>query len=393
MPESNFSGLLHTLDRSEISRISTILGASEPRVSRGMESAVAAVLAALARQVDHFGTLQNMLDLVPTDLEQVSWSKLASGMTNSACPWMEQGKNITSALFGPNSDAISTLIGRENSVGPDTAATMLATAAPMTLSFLKRRVRDDALSMHGLSALLRQESGTVRSALSADLNHLLSGRPTAVPAATAPNRPIRPAPRSSAWVGTLGLALVMLGGLWIWSHVHRIGSETGVGAIGSASRIAGEAGRLGETGTTPQTGGREQPASEVETRLLGTLGASDASGHPAWVTFNRLRFAPGSTRLSADSSDDLNQIATLLNTHPKLRLVVAGFADRTGHGAESLRDSRLRAGAVKAALVARAVSQDRITTQGLEEVGLSADTSTPQGLATNRAICMRVSQP
>lgn len=388
MPESVFSGLLHSLDKCEISRISTTFGESEQRVSRGMESAVAAVLAALTREADHFGTLQGMLDLVPEDLGQVSWSKLASGMTNPARPWMAEGKNVVSALFGSNTDHIATLLGRESSVRPDTAVTMLAMAAPMTLSFLRRRVQDDALSMHGLSAVLRKEAGTVRGALPAGMNDLLWGRKTEAPVSPDVVQPVRHVHSFNAWARALALALVVVAGLAIWAHLHR--SESGTG---SASRIASEPGRPGETGGPRQTGAPGQPDNEVETRLLGTLGSLNASGHPAWVTFDHIRFAPGSATLSADSKDDLDQIAALLRTHPELDLLIAGYTEHGGDTAGILRASRSRADAIKAALVARAVSPGRIATQGVEEEGPSADTPLVEGQAANRHISMRITQP
>lgn len=249
-------------------------------------------------------------------------------------------------------------------------------------------MQDEALSMHGLSAVLRKEAATIRGALPAGLNDMLWGRQAAAPERPVAVQPVPQAPRTPAWAAALTLTLVVLGALGIWAHLHRTPP-----GIGSANRMAGEAGRLGETGKARQAGIPEQPDNGVETRLLGTLGSLEASGHPAWVTFGRIRFAPGSTRLSADSNGDLDEIAALLKAHPEVDLLVAGYAEHAGNTSEMLRASRSRADAVKAALVARAVPSSRIATQGVEEDGPLADNPSAPGPASGRRISMRVTQP
>jgi hypothetical protein len=62
-------------------------------------------------------------------------------------------------------------------------STLMAMAAPMVMSFLGKRVRDEGMSMSGLGSLLKEESGTIRSALPAGLSDLFW--PRASVAATA----------------------------------------------------------------------------------------------------------------------------------------------------------------------------------------------------------------
>ena len=394
MPESVFSGLLHTLDKCSVSELATRFGESEQRVSRGMESSVASVLGAMARRSDDFDAMQRMLDLVPQDSGDISWSKLAGGLANPRSPWTVSGRTIVSAVFGSAADTVAHLVGREAEVSPETAAAMLGTAAPMALSFLRRRVQDGGLSLNGLSAILHKESGTIRSALPAGLCDLLwRSQPGTTAAVSSAYPPERHETSGTAWIGALGVALVALGSLWIWSHIHRGGVEMGRAATGAANRIAGEAGSLGSAAKTGLPGGLERKASDTESQLVETLRANDATGHPSWVNFDRLKFDSGSATLSADSGGQLDQIAATLKGNPHLHLTIAGHTDNVGSNAQNLRLSWLRADQVKSALVARAISSDRIATEGLGDQYALGDNSTEEGRAMNRRVSMRVTQP
>jgi outer membrane protein OmpA-like peptidoglycan-associated protein len=359
-----------------------------------MEASIASVLGGVARKSDDFGTLRKILDLVPEEFGEITWLTLASSLTNPASPWTAARQNTVSALFGSTTDAVANLVGRESDVGPETAKSMLGIAAPMTLSYLRRLVHDEDLSMHGLSAVLHRESGTIRSTLPAGMSDLLWRPATALSAAAAPvaAQPQRRETRSTAWVGALGLALVALGSFWVWSHIHRAAQAPGIATTGTASRLAGEADRLGEPVKRRLPGGLEQPANEAESQLLGTMDSKDTTGRPLWVNFDRLRFASGSSKLPADASAQLDQIAGALKAHPDLYITIAGFTDDAESATDNLNLSRSRADSVRSALVARAISPDRITTQGFGDQCALADNTTKEGRATNRRVSVRVTQ-
>jgi outer membrane protein OmpA-like peptidoglycan-associated protein len=393
--ESVFTGLLHTLDRSSISQLSNTLGESEQRVSRGMEASIASVLGGVVRKSDDFGTLRRMLDLVPEEAGEITWPMLAGSLTNPASPWSAARKNVVSAVFGSSTGTVANLVGRESGVGPETAESMLGIAAPMTLAYLRRLVHDEDLSMHGLSAVLHRESGAIRSVLPAGLSDLLWRPATAASAGAAPvaARTRRSEKSSTAWVGALGLALVALGSLWFWSHTHRAVQAPGTATTGMASRLAGEAGSLGgEPVKRRLPGGLEQAANAAESQLLGTMDSKDTTGRPLWVNFDRLKFASGSSTLPVDASAQLDQIAGVLKAHPNLYITIAGFTDGVESTTDDLTLSRSRADSVKSALVARAISPDRITTQGFGDQGALADNTTMEGRATNRRVSVRVTQ-
>ena len=74
-------------------------------------------------------------------------------------------------------------------------------------------------------------------------------------------------------------------------------------------------------------------------------------------------FAKGSTKLDAGSVLSLNEVVDILARTPQLKLMVTGFADRSGDPARNLVLSQQRAGAVKEFLVDSGLDANRFITK------------------------------
>jgi outer membrane protein OmpA-like peptidoglycan-associated protein len=74
-------------------------------------------------------------------------------------------------------------------------------------------------------------------------------------------------------------------------------------------------------------------------------------------------FEKGSTMLNAGSKLSLNEIVDILARSPGLKLIVTGYADRTGDPGKNLLLSQQRANEVKSFLAASGLSQDRFITK------------------------------
>jgi len=74
-------------------------------------------------------------------------------------------------------------------------------------------------------------------------------------------------------------------------------------------------------------------------------------------------FAKGSTKLDAGSVLSLNEVVDILGRTPQLKLMVTGFADKSGDPARNLVLSQQRAGAVKEFLVDSGLDADRFITK------------------------------
>jgi outer membrane protein OmpA-like peptidoglycan-associated protein len=122
--------------------------------------------------------------------------------------------------------------------------------------------------------------------------------------------------------------------------------------------------------------------AESETDVL--YDALAAKGR--WATQGIL-FATGKADLQPESRPVLKEIASTLEDHAELKILIEGHTDNVGPAASNLTLSDARAAAVKAALVADfGIAADRITTKGLGDTMPAAPNTTPEGRAQNRRV-------
>ena len=165
MSDSMFGSLLNSLDKGTIGQVAQSLGQPEQSVARGMETSIASLLGGLASKSEDTGALRRILDTVSGASEPISWSQLASGVTDPNSPILSMGKRILPALFGSSERTVTGAIGRESGLPSGAITTLLTMAAPVVMSFISKQVRDSGMTMSSLGALLQRESATIRSAL------------------------------------------------------------------------------------------------------------------------------------------------------------------------------------------------------------------------------------
>jgi OOP family OmpA-OmpF porin len=396
MPESLFASLLHTFDRSSISQIASTLGESEQGVSKASEASMASVLAAMASRADDPGALRRMLELVPDNLAETSWSRLATGWSAPNSSLITTGRKIVSSLFGSGGDAVANAISRESGISARSAATLLSMAAPMVLGYLKRRVREDGLSMRALGTILQREAPAIRNALPAGLSELFwpAGTAAAMGASPVVAQSVQRERSYAGWAGALGVALLVLGSLWLWSHARRVVPNAGITTTGEANRMANEANRSASgtvRRTLPGNIGIDLPANSGEANLLGVIQGTNASRN-TWLDMDHMYFDSGSATLRPDATGQLDNVAAILQAYPNVDVTVAGYTDDVGTDAQNMDLSKARAESVKDALVSRNIAVKRITTQGFGEQNPASENSTEAGRAKNRRVSMRVTQ-
>lgn len=98
-------------------------------------------------------------------------------------------------------------------------------------------------------------------------------------------------------------------------------------------------------------------------------------------------FDTGSDRLRPESTPTLEEIASMLQSHPELRVRVEGHTDAVGDDAANLQLSDRRAAAVKDYLVGtKGIDTARLETQGLGETVPVGSNDTPEGRQQNRRV-------
>jgi outer membrane protein OmpA-like peptidoglycan-associated protein len=115
--------------------------------------------------------------------------------------------------------------------------------------------------------------------------------------------------------------------------------------------------------------------------LYGTL---ESEGR---VAVQDLTFDTGEATLKPTSDETLKQIATLMQEHPGLTLLVEGHTDDAGSYEANMTLSKERAAAVKEALVqTHGIDAARLKTKGQGSTQPAASNDTEQGRAENRRV-------
>lgn len=103
-----------------------------------------------------------------------------------------------------------------------------------------------------------------------------------------------------------------------------------------------------------------------------------------------ISFGATNAKLTTKSNTSLNQVVKIMNENPTLKLRIEGHTDNAGDDEANMKLSEDRAAAVKAYLVSKGISEDRIATEGFGESMPIADNSTAAGRTKNRRIEIKV---
>jgi len=121
---------------------------------------------------------------------------------------------------------------------------------------------------------------------------------------------------------------------------------------------------------------------DVPANVSKTLGASS----------EKISFGTGAnkTKLTTGSNASLAQIVKVMNENPTLKIRIEGHTNNTGKEDVNMKLSEDRAAAVKAYLVNKGISEDRITSQGFGGTMPIADNNTTSGRTKNNRIEIRM---
>ena len=101
---------------------------------------------------------------------------------------------------------------------------------------------------------------------------------------------------------------------------------------------------------------------------------------------NNVQFATGNAVLTAGARKELDKGAQILADHPDVKIAIEGHTDNTGNAALNKKAFTERADAVKAYLVGKGISADRLTATGFGSDNPIADNKTKVGRDQNRRV-------
>jgi len=375
-----------------LSALSRQTGESESAVSRGLSAAIPAITSTVAGRADDRGFVRDLLDLAtttaagPHPLEAIS--ALASSPTgiDTANPigidTTNPYRGWLADLFGHNISGVTDSIARYAGITTASATSLLSMAAPLVLTYVGRLVRRDNLSVAGLADLLRGQRARLASSLPTGFK-----MPEVF---SAPYEKARTAGMTgTGWSVVALLAALCIGGL-IWlgrqnpAEVARVDIIEPLSTVGTTGALRGTFVRTlpgNATITIPAVGSAEDRLS---------LYLASASPGETTITLDRISFDTDSAVLTAESSVQLDNVATILRAYPQAHVAVVGHTDSVGNEADNVVLSRARANTVAAKLTANGVQPRRVHAEGYGSQRPIADNTTEAGRAENRRVELAV---
>ena len=103
-------------------------------------------------------------------------------------------------------------------------------------------------------------------------------------------------------------------------------------------------------------------------------------------TKNKIEFSVDSYELTNKNRILLNEIITLLDSHPSIQLQIEGYTDASGDSLKNLKLSQLRAETVQNYLISGGISPKRLTSKGYGDKKPIATNTTVDGRRINRRV-------
>lgn len=105
---------------------------------------------------------------------------------------------------------------------------------------------------------------------------------------------------------------------------------------------------------------------------------------PRTFTFDKLNFDTGSAAIRPDDQPHVDALAQILGAYPKAKVTITGYTDTQGAAPGNAQLGQQRADAVAAALAAKGVAKDRVTTSSGGESNPKDTNATAGGRFDNR---------
>ncbi|SMO58206.1 OmpA family protein [Solitalea koreensis] len=414
-----------------ISKASGMLGESEIDISKAVGGIMPSVLGGLLNKSSDSSAMSSIFNMIQQTDESVlsNPSLLLGGGGEASAGLTTMGDQFLSLLFGNKKSDVGSMISSFSGVKASSALSLLSFAAPLVMSYLGMKTKEEGLGLSGLTNFLFSQKDNIISAAPAGLSSILglnslanlgsniSSRVQSTEQAVSdfadpPVYASSPDMKKSNWLGPLLLALAMLAlGIYALKSCNKQPGERTASAVDSlmdttsynvetlvdtATAKVNEAWEaLGAffMKTLPNGVELNIPELGVENKLLAFIEDSTKMvDKTTWFSFDRLTFETNSATLKPESEEQLKNIAEILKAYPNVNIKLGGYTDNTGDPKANLKLSQDRANSVKAELEKLGIDAGRLSAEGYGQEYPVADNSTEDGKAKNRRIDIRVTK-
>ncbi|HEY4067630.1 MAG TPA: OmpA family protein [Burkholderiaceae bacterium] len=315
--------------------LATTLGEPESAIQSGLSTLLPTLLGGLAsRAATPAGAANVFSMLTAPNIDPGLIGKLGSMLSGGPSSSLTGlGGALLGDLFGNQAvNATGPALAGITGMKPGNAASLLAIAAPLVFSFLKKHIAAQNLNPTSTAALLAGQAEHLRGRL-------------------------EPAMTTALGLGQPGALLAGLG--------------SSLAASGAAVAASGAAAASGLSRFLPWLlgllvilgvlwylfGGAPKPSTVAPTALPAPVAMTDLK------TPAKVYFETGKVDIGADGNALIAAVAALLDKNKTINVDLTGYTDKTGDSSANQELAKNRALAVKAGLVAHGVSAERIGTQ------------------------------
>ncbi len=381
-----------------MSQLGTAIGANPDSATRGVASAIPAVLGGLLKTSSTtvgvsdlvYGMLKGNHDGLINNLGNT----LAGGAATQNL--LKTGEGVLGSIFGDRIKAVTDLVGSSAGLNQASSASLMGVMGPIVLGFITQHLRAaGGLNTASLAGLLGGQKAAVAAAAPAGLAPALGvasldnySAPSAAAAAVSDSG-------GSGWMKWVVGLVALLAVLFALRNCQTQKVEVPPPPPAPVVEAPAPPPPPPEDGLTamtlPDGVGLRAAADGVESKLLAFItDSSKVVDKTTWFTMDRLQFETGSATLQDTSNAQLDNIAAILKAYPAVKLKVGGYTDNTGNAAKNLKLSGDRAAATVAALASRGVEAGRVEGAGYGNKFPVADNATEDGRQKNRRTDLRV---
>ena len=381
-----------------LSRVTGQTGESESAVMKGFGAVVPTIVGTIANRVGDRGFMNDVADLATSTAADPNAIGSAAGMAFSTTGegTMTDTDNWLSGLFGRNLSGLADSVARYAGIRGSSAATLLSVGAPLVLTYLGRRLRRHNFDAAELGDELRDQRSEIAAALPSGfdlppgLRSTFSALRSTTPVVARPVPYVPPSRDTTSLnvptlilLAVLGVAGLLWWGVRQYQHAQtatNLGTSTVVGTAGTTDGMISR--------TLPGNVNLKFAAGSMEDALSSYLG-SPIKGSAAFE-FNQIGFDAGSAALTPPSSEQLRNVAAILNAYPKASATIEGYTDNVGDETENLTLSQARADSVANALTVDGVASGRVHAVGFGSQKPIASNATEFGREQNRRVMLDV---
>lgn len=378
MTENLLSAVKGFITPDFLTKASEILGESTERSKLSFFSAIPALLKGLMEKGSTPEGAHHLINLVREDGYEAGVPShyqdfLKGGKTTDL--FMQKGEDALKGIFGDQLGFVSKTLSEITGTSSSICQKILSLVAPLAMGTLGSVVKEKGLNASSLMGFLNQQKAFLPQIPVSKTSPPEEEEPREELREIHPQEAlkIREKKEPGRWV-PFGIAVLALCAFFLFK-----GRKTEVPVPPSEIRE-----RAGVAGQSPGPGVVHPPEAIEEVSTFLDQG-SDAE-LPKRFGFENLNFKFGTAELTPNSLTTVDDIATLLKSHPDAVVQLEGFTDNIGSPEANEKLSLARAESVKQSLIERGVDGNRIATRAGGESHPVAPNTTDTGRQENRRL-------